>query len=56
MCVRYGDSDYDSRTGDNKTRLKTGAGSWHGKSVQAEIRFVIEYSSFRLLLSRSNRE
>ena len=25
-------SDYDRRTGDNKTRPKTGAGSSHGKS------------------------
>ena len=33
-------SDYDRRTGDNKTRPKTGAGSSHGKSAQAPIRFV----------------
>ena len=40
-------SDYDRRTEDNKTvGLKTGAGSSHGKSVQAPIRFVILYSVY----------
>ena len=33
-------SDNDRRTGDNKTRPKTGAGSSHGKWVQAPNRFV----------------
>ena len=39
-----------------KLGLQTGAGRSHGKSVQAPIRFVIKYSSFRLLLSRSTRD
>ena len=37
---------YDRRTGDNKTSLKTGAGSSHGKSLQAPIRFVILHSVY----------
>ena len=41
-------SDYDRRTGDNKTRPKTGAGSSHGNSVQALIQFVILHSFLTL--------
>ena len=39
-------SDNDRRTGDNKTRPKTSAGSSHGKSVQVPIRFVILHSVY----------
>ena len=42
-------SDFDRRTGDNKTRPKTGAGSSHGKSAQAPIRFVILHSVYDTL-------
>ena len=44
-------SDYDRRTGDNKTRpkIKTGAGSSHGKSVQAPIWLVILHSVYDFL-------
>ena len=51
-------SNYDRRTGDNKTRPKTGAGSSHGKSVQAPIRFVIlrsVYDSLGRLATASER-
>ena len=43
---RYGVAEYDSRTGDDKTRPKNWAGSLHGKSVQAPIRFVILHSVY----------
>ena len=39
-------SDYDRRTGDNKTRPNTGAGSSHRKSVLAPFRFVILHSVY----------
>ena len=48
-------SYYDRRMSDNKTAfviklgLKTGAGSLHGKSVQAPIRFVILHSVYDYL-------
>ena len=51
-------SDYDRRTGDKKHGLKTGAGSSHGTSVQAPIRFVIlhpVYDSLGRLATASER-
>ena len=39
-------SDYDRRTTITKLGLKTGAGSSHGKSVLAPIRFIILHSVY----------
>ena len=51
-------SDFDRRTGDNKTRPTTGAGSSHRKSVQPPLRFVIlhsVYDSLGRLVTASER-